>query len=261
MAQLKGFCKDCYTKGGEVRTFDVVKKNKVACCPKCGKLIDVDVAIEDYKNIMNELYEEAEYYLYKACDYQNAWKTYSKIVNADSSDVYSRYGRILTLLYSSTLREVKFDEIEFLFREDRNKYLRSSKYYEYYFRFLKIFNNGLCDYQQFLVNNLAEAGYFYEFGCVSLYYLRLNELKKMKKIVCDEMLFLTEKDDNAEYLNFREVVENELGQIQVMIKSDVTDIKGIIYKCGRIGLNGKPIVGQTDRREIIRKKFNKKLYS
>ena len=155
MANTFGYCKKCQIYGEPPRFIDVNTEHSVIICPKCGTRMTPKQAMTNYDNFFEGLYKEAEILLFRARNYQGAYKAFAKIIDYRPDDVIARYGRILSLVYLSTLRHTYFNESLLMFSEERKKYLRDKRYRLQYFTFIRESNKAVDKYRILLKKRLV----------------------------------------------------------------------------------------------------------
>ena len=182
MAQTLGYCKKCHIYGEPPRFIDVNTEHSVIICPKCGTRMTPKQAVLNYDNYFEGLYKEAEMLLFRARNYQGAYKAFAKIIDYRPDDVIARYGRILALVYLSSLRQTYFNESLLMFSEERKKYLRDKRYRSQYYIFIKEVNKAVDKYRNLLKRRIVYKTkdgreFFYDSDCVSLYFHRILQIK------------------------------------------------------------------------------------
>ena len=104
MAVLKkGFCTHC--EGDEkLRIFNVNKEADVCYCPHCMKEMQPKQAIKDYGDLISSYLKKASKYLFESTEYLLAYQTFAHIIDLDETIKVARFGRVLALVYLSSLR-------------------------------------------------------------------------------------------------------------------------------------------------------------
>lgn len=251
MANKLGFCRHCYKEDETPSFFEVNPKLETINCPICGKDIASKDAISDYEYAFDLLYEKAEMYLYKAHDYERAYNRYNTIISLNPKEVVARYGRVISLLYCSTLRDAKFDGVGIFIKDDRSKYLRKEEYSTYYYHFLKAIDSGIDTYLKKCKKLLTFKNYFYDFETTILYYRRVSEIKSLKKILKEEVNYLYKNEETINNERFLNKIDEDVSSLDDALKTKFGDINGIVYKFNKMDQNSNPIVGYSDERKIL----------
>ena len=255
MATMLGYCKKCQIYGDEPRFIDVNTEHSVIICPRCGARMTPKQAIANYDNYFENLYKEAEILLFRARNYMGAYKAYAKIIDYRPNDVVARYGRILSLVYLSTLRHTYLNEALLMFAEERKKYLRAQKHRAQYFIFIKEINKAVDKYRTALKKRVVYKTsdgkeFFYDRDCVSLYFHRLIQIRNFKEMFLEECNYLKAKledDSFAPLINFLSV---ELKEIDNTLRNKVIDLDGYKYTYSRLSKDDEPIIGRSDLKEL-----------
>ena len=256
-----GYCKKC-KKTHEIPVFfELNTENKISYCPRCGHQMTTKQANENYNKCLKDLYSEAEVLLFKAHDYEKAYRSYGKIIDAHPEDVVARYGRILSLIYLSTLRAPKFSDALVMFQSEKVKYLRLASYRKIYFAFLKQVNLALDNYhKKFMYRLMAADEYFYDVDCVSLYYDRILQIKNFKKVIKDECNYLSNKLLDESFEPLLNKIETEITLLDKELHGKKTTLEGVQYSFTKIGKDGRPIVSYGERRVLIKNQNKYPLY-
>ena len=104
----KGFCKHC--EGEEsLRIFNVNKDAEVCYCPHCMKEMQPKEAIKEYGELISYYLKKASKYLFESTEYLLAYQTFAHVIDLDDTIKVARFGRVLSLVYLSTLRTSKIN--------------------------------------------------------------------------------------------------------------------------------------------------------
>lgn len=250
MATVLGYCKKCQNIGEEPRFFEVNTEHSVTICTRCGNRMTPKQAHQAYLALFDKYYKEAEILLFRARDALGAYKAYAKIIDLKPDDVLARYGRILALIYMSTLRKTYFDESLMMF-EGEKKYLRSLRYRLQYFTFVKEANNAMDRYHSQLLKRLAYKSkegeyYFYDLECVSLYFHRILQIRNFKKKILEECEFLKKNLEDQSFEPLIETISKQLEELENELHLQRLDIEGKRYSFRKISENFRPILSTGD---------------
>ena len=255
MANTFGYCKKCQIYGEPPRFIDVNPEHNVIICPKCGTRMTPKQAITNYDNYFENLYKEAEILLFRARNYMGSYKAYARIIDYRPNDVVARYGRILSLVYLSTLRHTYFNESILMFTEERKKYLRSQKYRGQYLVFINEVNKAIDKYKASMKKRIAYKTvdgreFFYDKDCVSLYCHRLVQIKNFKSVLLEECNYLNKKLEDQSFAPLIETLTKEVSDVDEILKEKMTDIEGYRYTFSRVSKNDEPIIGRADTKDL-----------
>jgi len=255
MANTFGYCKKCQIYGEPPRFIDVNTEHSVIICPKCGTRMTPKQAMTNYDNFFEGLYKEAEILLFRARNYQGAYKAFAKIIDYRPDDVIARYGRILSLVYLSTLRHTYFNEALLMFSEERKKYLRDKRYRLQYFTFIRESNKAVDKYRILLKKRLVYKTkdgkeYFYDKDCVSLYFHRILQIKKFKEMFLEECNFLKTKLEDDSFDSLMNFLEVEIKELDNILKTKVVDLEGYKHTFNRVSDDDIPIIGRSDVKDL-----------
>lgn len=255
MATLLGYCKKCQVHGDDPRFIEVNPTHDVIICPRCGTRMTPKQACANYDNFFEKLYKEAEILLFRARNYSGAYKAYAKIIDYRPEDVTARYGRILSLIYLSSLRTTYFDESLLMFSEEKKKYLRQQKYRSQYFVFIKEANKAVDKYRtsfkkRLIYKSMDAKEYFYDEECVSLFFHRILQIKNFKEMFLQECNFLKNKLEDESFSPLIDLLTSEIKQLEKELKQKRIDINGNIYTFNKISENDQAIIAHGDVKAV-----------
>lgn len=256
MGMMLGYCKKCQVRGEDPRFFEVNTDHNVVICGRCGLRMTPKQAIANYDNLFDYLYKEAEILLFRARDAMGAYKAYARIIDLKPDDVVARFGRILSLVYISTLRKTNFDGALLMFHEEKKKYLRNPKYRVQYYSFIRCMNRAVSRYHEKLLKRLAYKNidgneYFYDQECVSLYFHRILQIRNFKQIFLEECIYLKDKLEDDSFEPLMGTLSKEVEELTEELKVVRTDVDGVKYTFRRMSENFKPIISKSDIKTLL----------
>ena len=191
MALKKGFCVHC--KGDEdLRIFDVNKDAEVCYCPHCMAAMPPKEAIANYQNLIANYLKHASTALFDSTQYLEAYNTFAHIIDLNETIKVAHFGRIISLVYLSTLRKSKIEFAHMLHRQEAPKWCHYAETVTEYYHFLLLLLDALTFYESRLKKRITYHGVFYDMDCVILYLKRMNEIKLYKDFVAQEAKFFVD---------------------------------------------------------------------
>lgn len=239
MSFKKGFCTHC--RGDEKeRIFSVNREAEVCYCPNCTHAMKPQEAINNFNGLISFHLKKASKALFESTEYLLAYQTFAHVIDLDDSIKVAYFGRILSLIYLSSLRTSKITFAQFM----HNQQVKQCHYQETsreYFNFLWLILDALDRYENRMLKRLTTRGIFYDNECITLYLERLDEIRKYKKFIAEEAeFFICANKEQYEVIlnrvkNGDENYDNILGQRFV-----TTD--GSSYSFVNYEENSKPVI-------------------
>ena len=194
----KGFCIHC--EGDEkLRIFNVNKEAEVCYCPYCMKEMQPKEAITNYGNLISYYLKKASKYLFESTEYLLAYQTFAHIIDLDETIKVARFGRVLSLVYLSTLRTSKINFAFMIHRQEAPKMYHYQETANEYYYFLSLLLDALDIYEAKMKQRLSSHHIFYDMDCVLLYLRRIEEIRSYKDFIALEADFFVES--NKEHFN------------------------------------------------------------
>lgn len=187
MAFKKGFCTHC--KGEEKdRIFAVNKDADVCYCPNCTAAMKPKEAINNYTSLISYHLKKASKALFESTDYLLAYQTFAHVIDLDDTVKVAYFGRLLSLVYLSTLRTSKIGFALLLHRQQAKLYHYQENSREY-FNFLWLLLDALDRYEARMKRRIISHGIFYDTDCITVYLKRIDEIRKYKAYIAEEATF------------------------------------------------------------------------
>ena len=184
MAFKKGFCTHC--RGEERnRIFAVNKEADVCYCPNCTASMKPKEAINNYINLISYHLKKASKALFESKEYLLAYQTFAHVIDLDETVKVAYFGRLLSLVYLSTLRTSKIGFALLLHRQQAKLYHYQENSKEY-FNFLWLLLDALDRYEARMKKRILNRDVFYDVDCVTLYLKRIDEIRKYKAYIAEE---------------------------------------------------------------------------
>lgn len=240
MATLKrGFCTHC--KGDEKdRIFNVNKDADVCYCPNCTAAMKPKEAINNYHWLISTHLKRASKALFETTEYLLAYQTFAHVIDLDDTVKVAYFGRILSLVYLSTLRTSKIGFAMLLHRQQTKLYHYQETAQEY-FNFLWLLLEALDRYQSRMERRIMYHNTFYDADCIVLYLKRIDEIKKYKNYIKEEAIFFV--DSNKE--QFKVIIDRVKGREEEyasVFEQRFIDQEGKSYLFTGFDNNNNPII-------------------
>lgn len=240
MALKRGFCTHC--KGEEkVRIFDVNKEADVCFCPNCMAEMKPKDAIDNYRALISHYLKKASRALFESTQYLLAYQTFAHVIDLDETIRVARFGRVLSLVYISTLRKSKISFALALHRQEALKAFHYQETAKEYFYVLMLLIDALENYETRLKKRVSAHSVFYDMDCVLTYLKRIDEIRKYKEFIVTEAKFFI--DNNKDY--FGEVItriDKHQEHYEKIYQESYATADGYTYIFNRFDANGMPLV-------------------
>lgn len=166
---------------GEIIEID--DEQEMVYCPKCSKPINVLQGEKYYNLLIFRFYNLGVSELYQQTDYEEAIKSFKKVVELSPSELSSVHGLALATLLTSTVRVSHLKEsLEVL--KNAEKYIEVNKFnIDAIVKFLQDLFSSLETYKLALENRLMEGGFFYEEKGKKLYETALKDILEYKEFI------------------------------------------------------------------------------
>ena len=185
MASFKrGFCTHCHGEE-KSRIFAVNKDAEVCYCPHCTHAMKPKEAMSNYNWLISFHLKRASKALFESTEYLLAYQTFAHVIDIDDRVKVAYFGRLLSLVYLSTLRTSKISFALYMHRQESKlcHYLGTANEYCNY---LWLVLDALDYYESRMLKRLTTHGVFYDTECISLYLERLNEIRQYRKYIVEE---------------------------------------------------------------------------
>lgn len=190
MAFKKGFCTHC--QGDEkARIFDVNKDAEVCYCPHCTTAMKPLEAIENYNTLISHYLKQASKALFETTEYLFAYQTFAHIIDLDDTIKVAYFGRLLSLVYLSTLRTSKIS-FALLMHRQQAKLFHYQETARSYFHFLWLLLDALDKYESRMKKRVSNQEVFYDEECIILFLQRNDEIIKYREFIASEAKFFVE---------------------------------------------------------------------
>lgn len=260
MALKKGFCSHCYKKKKKEVFFSVNKDAEICYCPSCMQQLVPNEAIDDYNLYLTHHIMKAKKLLYNDTNFYEAYVHFAKIIEIEEDNEVGHYGRLLSLIYMSTLRISKFKEVMILFQSESNLY-HSFKDKLYYLKFLKKINRAVEEYDARYIKRLSFKDYFYSIECIQLYFDRKSEIINLKNLLLNEADYLLEQEEDIKVINFKKDIEKSIKELNKQFKEKVICINGLTYSNIGFSSRGDVLLSSDGKKKFVAIKTFKRILS
>ena len=240
MALKKGFCTHCH--GEEIqRIFDVNKEAEICYCPKCLSPMQPKEAIDNYGYLISHYLKKASRYLFETTEYLLAYQTFAHIIDLDETIKVAHFGRILSLVYISTLRTGKINFAYQLHKQEAARLFHYQENANEYYHFLTLLLDALDEYESRMKKRLLTHGYFHDLDCIVMFLKRGEEIRAYKDFINSEAAFFVESNKDQ----FKTIVKRTKDasrSYQKILNSTYTTTDGYSYVFYKFSNDGTPLI-------------------
>lgn len=249
MSLKKAYCPNCHFKNEKNHVF-LVNEDALTCyCPRCLSEFQPKDVINKYNQILNKKIDNAKALLYSAINMQLAYQKFADLIEFDNECVDGYYGRLLALIYISTLRHPRFDDFNLLFQVNNSMFRKSDR--EQYVRFLDKCNNAIKEYETNFIKRLSFKKYFYDIDCLKLYFKNLIQIKSSLNLLLKEVHYIknTLKFSSVQLLNLEQDLTENIAKNDDKFADKYQTFEGYIYSFVEESKNGDILLGHNDSRK------------
>ncbi len=183
------YCRHCRKGLSEkAHIFDVKNETEKVVCPNCGYELNFFDAKRDYDSLISHYLKLANNNLNYRFQFLSAYQTYAHILDIEPDNIDAIVGRMIALLYLSTVRKAYFKDVGELFIRESTHLCGDCNEYEQLLYFIKRVNAICRDYSKTIKRRLtATAKLYYDNYCVALYILRHIEIDNFINILLDKI--------------------------------------------------------------------------
>ena len=230
----KAYCPHCKTDNELDPIFDVNPEADVCYCPICLREYKPKDVIDNYNLFISNKINKADTLLFRDTKFMLAYESYGKVLKIDSNSYRARFGRILSLIYLSTLRKSNFANAQLLLESEAEQYFRKLKDQLSYTKFLNKINVALDEYYKRFRRKITIRDRFYNVDCIELYFLRIDEIIKLKAAVIDELEKSYQKTSEERTQGIIDSINDSIADLLEDNDERVIDCEGNRYKLARI---------------------------
>lgn len=249
MSIKKAYCPYCTTINERSRIFEVNSEAEICYCPKCMAKMKPFEGIKLYQNFILRKVENAEKTLYRANGFNNAYCSFAEIIDYEPHNLRALFGRALTLIFMSTLRNSKMKETLELIKSESSLYLRKSRELDLYIKFITQANKAIDEYDIRMRKRLTTRKRFYDVECVKLYFLRLDEILSLKEFFLGELQLILQKNPQLIIADLSDSIVASIKQLKEELKDKVQSVDGYLYHLNHFSARGEPVVIRSEDKD------------
>ena len=244
MALKKGFCTHC--EGEEtLRLFDVNDKAEICYCPHCMAEMQPKEAIDNYRELISFYLKKASKALFESTEYLVAYQTFAHIIDLNDTIKVAYFGRLLALVYLSTLRESKINFAYIMHRQEAKDKFHFKETSTEYFNFLILLLDALDQYETNMKKRLLFHDCFYDLDCIILYLKRVEEIRSYKDFIASEANFFF-KANKEQFKEIIDRVDQDQAHYDAVFKETYPTLDGYSYIFYKFDNQGLPLVTLKD---------------
>lgn len=242
----RAYCPKCKTDDETTPIFYTNPDADVCYCPNCMTKLNPKDAIDNYNYFISNKINKANRLLFRDTKFLEAYDSYGNILNIDATTYQARFGRILSLIYMSTLRKTNFYKASILLETEADQYFHKLKDQHAYAKFLSKVNYALDEYYKRFYKKLTVKDRFYSLNCVELYYLQLDEILKLKNFVYEEMEKIYAKAEDERTKLLMTEVKKSIKELKVRQDERIMTTDGNRYKFSKISRNHQVVIEKLE---------------
>ena len=236
MATKRGMCPYCRNKN-----YFLVNPEAMSCF--CGtnmhQLSPVE-AIGTYNKYIEDLLDKAKRSLQLVGNAEQAYQEFADVIEIDDSITYAYLGRILCLIFMSTIRKSFINDARLLLDTSAEEYFRKTSEYPMIITTIKEIVKIAEEYVSDIHKKLSLKTYFYDEKCLRIYLTRVNEVKNFENEALEVVTAIKKKFANEKVdllLNFLdELITNKE---RILNDYDHILVSGDHYVVSEIKSNGE----------------------
>lgn len=242
----RAFCTHCKTEDELSRIFFVNPDAEVCYCPNCMSELKPKEAIDEYNYFISTKINKANVLLYCDTRFYDAYCAYAHIIEVDPSNISARFGRIISLLYMSTLRKTHFNDATLLLEREAEEFFRKMKEQGHYAKFLSKCLTAVEEYTNRFERRIMTRERLYSANCVELYFTRLYEIIEFRRYINNELGMLLSKNEDEKIQRVLSNSEVLLKELEIKFNKRVATTSGHQYKVAHVINAHQILISRTD---------------
>ena len=218
MSMKRAFCIHCKNVEDKKRIFEVNTEAKVCFCPRCMHKYAPINAVNNYNRMINKYLIKANYFLKNAMIIDKAYALFAYILEIEPNNLHAKIGRIVSLMYLSSLRRDYFLEAKSLIEVEKDRF-HGVNIAPFYQNMILEIDNYLDTYKKQLYKKLTIKDHFFDIDCVQLFFEKINHLLTMKQFLLNEAEF-----ENMEALKTK--IADDITSLNTILTSPVYTFDG-----------------------------------
>ncbi len=251
MALKKAYCTHCHVSDEKDRIFEVNSDAEACFCPRCMTKYVPSIPINAFEAFITKQINQADRNLFSAIGYYKSYVMYARVLEFDPNNIHALFGRLLALVYMSSLRKTHFQSVILLLNDEKEIFRKVSNE-KMYLTFLHRVCYALDEYYSLFRKKLITHHYFYDVDCIKLYYKNLNDIEKLKAIILKEYYFIKARHDEPEVkLAIASLEKSVSSQREEMNKKWIT-ADGYAYGYVGTSESGDLLLGRSDKLNTVK---------
>ena len=242
----KAYCTHCKTENELNRIFEVNPDAELCYCPFCMRKLKPKEAIEDYNFFLSQKILKANRLLYRDTKFTEAYAYFAHVIEIDPKCIDARFGRLISLIYMSTLRKTYFKDVISLLDIESSNYFRKMKNQERFEKILQKMNAAVDEYCDRFYKRLMFKDRFYNVGCAELYFKRIYEITEIKKAFVEEIDRIRQKVQSEKIEEFYNNLLEDIKDKENIFAERVITLDGGRYKPLRFNDVGQLILTKSE---------------
>ena len=245
MALKKGYCWHC--KGEEYRRIFTVNKDAEGCyCPNCMAAMTPKEAMENYRDLLRYHLKKGSTALFESTQYLSAYQSFAHVIDINPTVKVARFGRVLSLVYLSTLRKSKINFALSLHKQEAPKWYHYQETTDEYYHFLHLLLTALDKYETKMRRRITtHNNIYYDLDCVTLYLERIKEIKEYREFIKTEAdIFIENGKPQFNEINAR--IEKAIKVEDRVLKERYVVADDYTYEFQKYDASGKPMLTIKD---------------
>ncbi|MFA6675745.1 MAG: hypothetical protein WCS49_02595 [Bacilli bacterium] len=245
MALKKAYCTHCHVGDEKDRIFEVNSDAEACFCPRCMTQYIPSIPIAAFESFIAKQINQADKNLFSAIDYYKSYVMYAHVLELDPNNIRALFGRLLALIYMSSLRKTHFQNVVLLLNEEKDIFRKTSNE-KLYLGFLHRVCNALDEYYVLFRKKLITHHYFYDVDCIKLYFKNLSDIQKLRTFILKEYRFIQARHDEPDVkLAIASLEKSISSQSEEMNKKWLT-ADGYAYGFVGTSQSGDLLLGRSD---------------
>ncbi|MCD8204651.1 MAG: hypothetical protein LUC16_02360 [Coprobacillus sp.] len=212
MDLVKAYCPYCHKEHSKDDPIFINPEEKTAICPNCLNEFKTKQGIKLFDTYISLLLHDAYYTLEKINDYEMAYRKFADILEIDESCCAAREGRIIALIYLSTMEFPQIQNAQIMFEKDLVQYLKNRP--AKLVPFIRRVNETLNVYDSMLLHKLSNQGLFYTIDGLRFYMSQIVDIIKFKISILQYLERIsTRAKDNSGVVELVGQVTNECNKL------------------------------------------------
>ena len=223
MATKRGMCPYCKN-----HNYFLVNPEANSCfCGTNMHQLSPNEAINKYNSYIDGLINKANNTLERIGNADLAYQEFADVIELDDSVTYAYLGRILCLIYMSTVRKTHITDARLLLDTNAEEYFRKASEYQMIVATIKKIVKVLEEYIDIVYKKLTLKKFFYDEKCLAIYLTRINEAKEFENEALEVLTSIKKKYANEKV----DLLLNFLDEL-------ITHKEGLLKDCEHILVSG-----------------------